>query len=93
MRPASPHEPKSLAGADERGDLLGRLPRVDAGVVAGGRLGVDEREVVAHRGDAGLVGERAVPGHDDVDVHPEHQVARGDPVGQRAGPHDRRARR
>ena len=48
-------------------------------------------EVVAHRGDAGLVGDRAVAGHDHIDVHAEHQVARRDPVAQRAGPHDRRA--
>ena len=30
-------------------------------------------------------------GDDDVDVHPEHEVAGGDPVGQRPSPHDRRA--
>ena len=52
---------------------------------------VDEREVVTHRHDARGVGERAVAGHDGVDVEAEHEVARRDPVRQGPGPDDRRA--
>ena len=52
---------------------------------------LDEGEVVADRSDARLVGERSVAGHDGLDVHPEDQVARRDPVRQRPGPDDRRA--
>ena len=80
-----------LTGADHAPDVAGRLERVDAGGVTLGRFAIDEREVVAHGRDAGLVGDRAVTGHDGVDVHAEHQVAGGDPVRQRPGPHDRRA--
>ena len=57
----------------------------------GDRLVLHEGQVVAHLGDAVLVGDRPVPGHDRLDVHAQHQVARRDPVGQRAGPHDGRA--
>ena len=91
MRPASPHVSKSWPAPMRALISFAASNASSAGVVARGRLGVDERQVVAHRGDAGLVGERPVARDDDVDVHAEHQVARGDPVRQRAGPHDRRA--
>ena len=61
---------------------LGRIAaRVNGSVVEATLRGlVDERQVVAHGGDAGLVGDRPVTGDNRVDVHAEHEVARRDPV-------------
>ena len=91
IRPASPSESKrwsapsswAISRAASQASIPARL--------ALARLRLDVRQVVADGRDAGLVRHRTVPGHDHLDVHPQHQVAGGDPVGQRARPHDRLA--
>ena len=53
-----------------------------------GGFGLHERQVVTHARNAALIGERAMPWHNGLNVHAQHQVARIDPVGQWPRPHN-----
>ena len=57
-----------------------------AAVVALARLVGDEFEIAAHGTHGRLVGDAAMAGHDDLDVHAFNALQHVDPVRDRAGP-------